>query len=134
MIPDRVEPGHGVTTKPSPHSVRETLARLESTVRAKSLTVFANIDHTAGAAQAGLHMQEAHLLIFGSPKAGTPIMVAAPLAALALPLKVLVWADHDGHTFVSYDSPASLAERFAIPADLIGNIAGIDALTDAVVG
>jgi uncharacterized protein (DUF302 family) len=134
MIPDRVEPGHGVTTKPSPRSVDETLARLEATVRAKGLTVFANINHTAGAAQAGLRMQEAHLLIFGSPKAGTPIMVAAPLAALALPLKELVWADHDGHTYVSYDSPSYLAERFAIPADLIRNIAGIDALTDAVVG
>lgn len=133
MIPDGVEPGHGVTTKPSPRSVNETLARLESTVRAKGLTVFANIDHTAGAAQAGLRMQEAHLLIFGSPTAGTPIMVAAPLAALALPLKVLVWADHDGHTYVSYDSPSYLAERFSIPADLIRNIAGIDALTDAVV-
>jgi len=133
MIPDRVEPGHGVTTKPSPRSVNETLARLESTVRAKRLTVFANIDHTAGAAQAGLRMQEAHLLIFGSPTAGTPIMVAAPLAALALPLKVLVWADHDAHTYVSYDSPSYLAERFSIPADLIRNIAGIDALTDAVV-
>jgi len=133
MIPDGVEPGHGVTTKPSPRSVNETLARLESTVRAKGLTVFANIDHTAGAAQAGLRMQEAHLLIFGSPTAGTPIMVAAPLAALALPLKVLVWADHDAHTYVSYDSPSYLAERFSIPADLIRNIAGIDALTDAVV-
>jgi uncharacterized protein (DUF302 family) len=133
MTASTLPPGAGVVTKPSPHSAAETLARLERAVRAKGLTVFAHIDHAAGAAKAGLHMPPAHVLIFGNPKAGTPIMLAAPLAALALPLKVLVWDDHDGRTYVSYDSPRYLADRFAIPGDLVGNLAGIDALTDAAI-
>jgi uncharacterized protein (DUF302 family) len=133
MAQSTLPPGTGVVTKASPHSAAETLARLERIVRAKGLTVFAHIDHAAGAAKAGMHMPPAHVLIFGNPKAGTPIMLAAPLAALALPLKALVWDDHDGRTYVSYDSPRYVAERFGIPDELVGNLAGIDALTDAAV-
>jgi uncharacterized protein (DUF302 family) len=121
----------GVITKSSPHSVPETLERLQQTIHAKGLTLFAHIDHSAAAREVGLTMQEAHVLIFGSPKAGTPLMAASPLVALDLPLRTLVWQDKDGHTWVSYTSTAYLAERYSIPDALVTNIAGIDALVDA---
>jgi uncharacterized protein (DUF302 family) len=124
----------GIVTKASPYSVAETVSRLEATIRDRSLTVFAHIDHAANARQAGLTMQDAQVLIFGSPKAGTPLMVASPLLALELPLRVLVWRDSGGSVWVSYNSPAYLAERFAIPSDLAKNIAGIDGLVDSAIG
>lgn len=130
VIPHSVR---GVVSKVSPYSVTETLERLEQMLHARGLTLFAHIDHSAGAREAGLSMQEAHVLIFGSPKAGTPLMVAAPLLALDLPLRALVWQDHDGHVWVSYNTTAYLAEHYDVPGDLVGNIAGIDALIDAVV-
>ncbi len=120
----------GIITKLSPHSVAETLQRLEQVVRAKGLTVFAHIDHSGAAAGVGLTMQPAHVLIFGSPQAGTPLMVASPLLALDLPLRVLVWRDSDGRVWASYNSVAYLASRYAIPSELTGNIAGVDALVD----
>ena len=85
----------GMVTKASHRSVEETLDRLENTIRAKGLTIFAIIDHSGEAEKVGLKMQEAKLIIFGSPKAGTPLMIASPLLALDLPLKVLVWMDTD---------------------------------------
>ncbi|HEX8036964.1 MAG TPA: DUF302 domain-containing protein [Ktedonobacterales bacterium] len=121
----------GVITKSSPHSVPETIERLQRTIHAKGLTLFAHIDHSAAAREVGLTMQEAHVLIFGSPKAGTPLMVATPLVALDLPLRALVWQDNDGHSWVSYNSTTYLAERYGIPDALTKNIAGIDALVDA---
>lgn len=121
----------GVTTKSSSYSVPETLERLQQTIHAKGLMLFAHIDHSAAARDVGLTMQEAHVLIFGSPKAGTPLMVASPLVALDLPLRVLVWQDQDGHTWVSYTSIAYLAERYSIPGALVKNVAGIDTLVDA---
>ncbi|MGZ3582410.1 MAG: DUF302 domain-containing protein [Ktedonobacterales bacterium] len=121
----------GVITKPSPYSVPETLERLQRTVHAKGLTLFAHIDHSAAAREVGLTMQEEHVLIFGSPQAGTPLMVASPLLALDLPLRTLVWQDKNGHSWVSYNSTAYLAERYGIPDTLVMNIAGIDALVDA---
>jgi uncharacterized protein (DUF302 family) len=120
----------GIITKPSPHSVAETLRRLEQVVRAKGLTVFAHIDHSGAAEGVGLTMQPAHVLIFGSPRAGTPLMVASPLLALDLPLRVLVWQDGNGKIWMSYNSVAYLASRYAIPNELTGNIASIDALVD----
>ena len=79
----------------------------------------------------GLEMQEAHVLIFGNPKAGTPLMIASPLLALELPLRVLVWQGSDGRTWVSYASSEYLAARYSIPHELIGNIAGIDGVVDS---
>lgn len=121
----------GIVTKASPYGVRETLDRLEAAIRARGLEIFAHIDHGGNAARAGLTMQPAHVLIFGNPTAGTPLMVASPLLALDLPLKALIWQDREGRAWVSHNSTAYLADRYAIPSDLVKNIAGIDALIDA---
>jgi uncharacterized protein (DUF302 family) len=121
-----------VVTKLSPLSVAETVARLTATAEGKGLKVFAVIDHSGEAAAAGLELRDTKVVIFGSPRAGTPVMVAAPLAALDLPLKVLVWAD-DGQTRLAYTAPAALAARYGLGEELAGRLAGIDALTDAVV-
>jgi uncharacterized protein (DUF302 family) len=98
----------------------------------KGIKLFAVIDQRAEARQVGLELRETTLMIFGSPVQGTPVMVASPLAALDLPLKVLVWVDGD-QTKVSYLAPAALAGRYHLSPDLAGNLAGIDALTDALV-
>src|SRR5450432_334701 len=95
-----------VVSKPSNASVAETLGRLEAAVRAKGLTVFARIDHAEGARSVGLEMQEAQVLVFGSPKSGTALMVARPLLALDLPMRALVWKDARGQVWVSYNAPA----------------------------
>lgn len=118
----------GVITLKSPFGFEETLARITAAVAAQGLTLFADIDHSGVAASVGLTMQPANVLIFGSPLAGTPLMVAAPLLALELPLKALVWQDTAGQTHVSYTSPAYLARRYAVPDDLAKNIAGIEPL------
>ncbi|HYM70760.1 MAG TPA: DUF302 domain-containing protein [bacterium] len=118
----------GIESVPSPRPVEETLARLDGTVRSAGLTVFARIEFSGDAARAGLTMRPAQLLVFGNPKAGTPLMVAAPSVALDLPLKALVWEDAEGHVWVSYNTPNYLKERHGVPDDLIGNIAGIAAL------
>ena len=122
----------GVVTKLSPWSVVDTVARLESLVAARGMKVFAVIDHSGEATAAGLELRDTKLVVFGSPKAGTPVMVANPFAALDLPLKVLVWADHD-QTKVSYTAPRALAARYNLSEELAGRLAGIDALTDAVI-
>jgi uncharacterized protein (DUF302 family) len=125
----------GIVTQVSPYSsVSETLERLREMVRDKGLEEFALIDHSGAAQRAGLEMQEAKLLVFGSPKAGTPLMVASPLLALDLPLKVLVWRERDGGVLVSYNATSYLARRHGIPKDLVGNIAGIDALVAGALG
>jgi uncharacterized protein (DUF302 family) len=121
----------GVTTRPSSFSVEQTLERLRESVQSRNLKIFAQIDHSDEAEQAGLAMQPAHVLIFGSPKAGTPLMLASPLLALELPLKALVWQDAAGHVWVSYDSSDYLAGRFAVPSELVKNIAGVDAVIAA---
>lgn len=119
-----------VTTKLTSQSVSDALGRLTDVVTAKGLKVFAVVDHSGEAARVGLELRDTKLLIFGSPRAGTPVMVAAPLAALDLPLKVLVW-DDNGQTKLSYTSPAELASRYALSDELSQRLAGIDALTDA---
>jgi uncharacterized protein (DUF302 family) len=124
----------GVVSRISPHSLSDTLAKLRHLVTQKGLTLVCEVDHAAAARSVGLEMQPAHVLIFGNPAAGTPLMRAAPLVALDLPLKVLVWQDHDGTVFVSYSSPAHLAERYGVPAELALNIAGLDAIVGGVVG
>ena len=122
----------GIVTKLSPRSVTDTVSLLTEMVGAKGMKLFAVIDQSAEARQAGLRLRETLLVIFGSPVGGTPVMVASPLAALDLPLKVLVWADGT-QTKVSYYAPGALAIRHHLSTDLAGNLAGIDALTDALV-
>jgi uncharacterized protein (DUF302 family) len=122
----------GIVTKLSPRSVADTVTRLMRLVDEKGMTLFAVIDQTAGARLVGLELRETTLVLFGSPAAGTPVMAASPLAALDLPLKVLVWSD-EGHTKVTYYTPGELAARHHLGADLAKNLAGIDPLTDALV-
>jgi uncharacterized protein (DUF302 family) len=110
------------------------VARLEAALRAHNLTLFATLDHSGEAARVGLTLRPTKLLIFGSPTAGTPLMVASPLLALDLPLKALVWQDDAGQTLVSYIDPAYLAARHHIPDALQPNIAGIEPLVANVVG
>jgi len=132
MIEDRVAAQTDVVTKLSRGSVAATVAELTSMITAKGMRLFAVIDQAAEARQAGLELRETVLVIFGSPQAGTPVMAASPLAALDLPLKVLIWADGD-QTKVSYYSPAALAASHHLTADLAASLAGINALTDALV-
>jgi len=122
----------GVTTKVSPRSVAETVSRLTDLIAAKGMKTFAVIDQAAEARKAGQQLRDTTLVIFGSPVAGTPVMAASPLAALDLPLKVLVWAD-EGQTNVTYYAPGALAARHHLTADLAPKLASIDPLTDAVV-
>ena len=121
-----------VTTKTSTRPVTDTVARLTGILGAKGMRVFAQIDQRAAAAEAGLELRETVLVIFGNPAAGTAVMAAVPLAALDLPLKVLVW-DDGGQTRVSYYGPAALAGRYGLDAGLTAKLAGIDPLTDALV-
>jgi uncharacterized protein (DUF302 family) len=132
MTEDTTRDEMDIVTKLSPHSVAETVSKLTGMISAKGMKLFAVIDQSAEARQVGLALRETTLVIFGSPAAGTPVMAAAPLAALDLPLKVLVWAD-EGQTKVSYYAPAALAARHHLGPELAGNLAGINALTDALV-
>jgi len=122
----------GIVTKLSPLPVAGTVAKLTGILSAKGVKLFAVIDQSAEARQVGLSLRDTTLVIFGSPAAGTPVMAASPLAALDLPLKVLVW-DDEGQTKVSYYSPDALAARYHLGAGLAGNLAAINALTDALV-
>ncbi|HEY6279345.1 MAG TPA: DUF302 domain-containing protein [Streptosporangiaceae bacterium] len=122
----------GVVSKLSPRPVPETVERLTGMIAAHGMTLFAVIDQRAAAATAGLDLRATTLVMFGSPAAGTPVMAAAPLAALDLPLKVLVW-DDGGQTQVSYVDPATLADRHYLSAGLAARLAGIGPLIDALV-
>jgi uncharacterized protein (DUF302 family) len=126
------ERGSDIVTKHSPRSVSDTVSRLIDLVGAKGMKVFAVIDQSAEARQVGLELRDTVLVVFGSTAAGTPVMVAAPLAALDLPLKVLIWANGD-QTTVSYYDPGALAARHNLDAELAKNLAGVNALTDALV-
>jgi uncharacterized protein (DUF302 family) len=121
-----------IVGKRSPWSVAETIERLESTIVSKGLKLFAVVDHSGEAEAHGLALRDTKVVIFGSPEAGTPVMRAHPLAALDLPLKVLVW-DDDGQTLLAYTPPAELASRYGLDAELTGKLAGIDGITDAAV-
>jgi len=124
------KPVEGVITKLSKYTLAETLERLENVIRSKGLTIFARIDHSGEAERVGLKMHDAKLLIFGSPKAGTPLMISSPLLALDLPLKALIWKDKEGRVMVSYNSVTYLTSRYNLPNDLAKNIAGIDPLIE----
>jgi uncharacterized protein (DUF302 family) len=121
-----------VITKTSPFSVADTVSRFLTVLASKGMTVFAVIDHSGEAATAGLQLRDTKVVIFGSPEAGTPVMQSAPLVALDLPLKVLVWADGN-RTKVSFTAPSTLAARYGLTAEMAARLAGIDALTDIVV-
>ena len=131
-MPDATPDETGIVTKLSPRSVAATTERLTGMVREKGMTLFAVIDQSAAAREVGLDLRSTTLVIFGSPLAGTPVMAASPLSALDLPLKALIWSDQ-GQTKVSYYAPSVLATRYHLDADLAHNLAGIDALTDALV-
>jgi uncharacterized protein (DUF302 family) len=124
---------NGLIHVPSLGSVGETLKKLRAEIEARGLRVFALIDHSGEAEKAGLKMNPTQLLIFGSPKAGTPLMVASPSLAIDLPLKALVREDADRRVWVSYNSPDYLEQRHGIPADLVKNIAGVGALVEKAV-
>jgi len=132
MAGDAAADEPGVVTKLSPRPVAGTVARLVDILGAKGVKLFAVIDQSAEARQAGLQLRDTTLVIFGSPAAGTPVMAASPLAGLDLPLKVLVW-DDAGQTKVSYYAPAELAARHRLGPGLAGNLAAIGTLTDALV-
>ena len=126
-------PDNGLIHLSSPYSVPETLNRLESALPAKSLTVFARIDHSGEAAKVGLTMRPTQLLIFGSPKSGTSLMVASPTLAIDLPLKALAWEDANGKVWLSYNSPDYLKRRHEIPDELLKNISGAGAVLEKAV-
>ncbi|HXM68704.1 MAG TPA: DUF302 domain-containing protein [Candidatus Acidoferrum sp.] len=119
---------NGLVQVASRYSVDESVQRLKSLFEEKGLQVFAVIDHSGEAAKVGLKMRPTKVVIFGSPKGGTPLMVAAPSLAIDLPLKALVAEDENGNVTVSYNSPEYLQQRHSVPADLIKNIAGAGAL------
>lgn len=122
---------NGILAKRSTHSVDETLEKLKSILQAKSVTLFAVVDHSGEAQKAGLAMPPTKLVIFGNPKAGTPLMLAAPSSAIDLPLKILISQAADGSVWLSYNSPEYLQQRHALPQELLQNIAVVEALANA---
>jgi uncharacterized protein (DUF302 family) len=119
---------NGIVDKPSNHSVDQTVEKLKNILQSKGVMLFAVIDHSGEAEKAGMTMPPTKLLIFGNPKAGTPMMLAAPSIAIDLPLKILVWQDAQGKVWVSYNSPTYLQERHGLPPQLLQNIAVVETL------
>ncbi len=124
-------PDNGLTHLDSPYSVAETVARVLKQISERGLTLFARIDHSAGAAAVGLEMPPTELLIFGSAKAGTPLMLAAPTLAIDLPLKALAWQDKNGQVRLSFNTAEYLQNRHNIPPDLLKNIAALPSILEA---
>lgn len=120
--------GDGLISRPSNHSVDQTVEKLEALLRAKGVTLFALIDHGGEAEKVGLEMPPTKLLIFGNPRAGTPLMLAAPSSAIDLPLKILVWADAHGKVWITYNSPEYLQQRHNLPPELLPSIAAVEGL------
>jgi uncharacterized protein (DUF302 family) len=121
-------PENGIVTIPSHQSVDRTVKKLEEILQTKGVKLFALIDHSGEAEKAGTQMRPTKLLIFGNPKAGTPLMIASPSIAIDLPLKVLVWEDADGKVWISYNAPTYLQARHRLPQELVQNIAVVEAL------
>jgi uncharacterized protein (DUF302 family) len=120
--------GKGIVNVPSNHSVDQTMEKLKGILESKSVTIFALIEHSGEAERVGLKMPPTKLLIFGSPKAGTPVMQAAPSIAIDFPLKILIWEDGQRKVWVSYDSLEYLQERHGVPDELLKNIAVVETL------
>jgi len=129
MTPDKHS---GLVNIPSNHSVDETVEKMNGMLQAKGIALFAVVDHSGEAKKAGLKMPPTKLLIFGNPKAGTPIMLAAPSSAIDLPLKILIWEDAEGKVRVTYNSPAYLQQRHSFPPELLPNISIIETLAAKV--
>ncbi len=133
-VPARLEAmvgkDEGIVTIPSNHSVDDTVDKLKGILQAKGVTIFALIDHSGEAAKVGMKMPPTKLLIFGNPKGGTPLMLAAPSTAIDLPLKILVAEDSQGKVWISYNSPEYLQERHGFPPDLLPNIAVVKILAE----
>ena len=119
---------NGIIDKPGNHSVDETAEKLQAILRAKGIALFALVDHSGEAAKVGMKMRPTRLLIFGNPKAGTPLMQASPSIAIDLPLKILIWEDAAGKVWVSYNSSTYLRERHHLPEELERNIAVVETL------
>jgi len=123
-------PDTGIVSLASAHSVDETVTRLQGMLQAKGITLFALVDHSGEAAKAGMLMPNTKLLIFGNPRAGTPLMLAAPSTAIDLPLKILVAEDASGQVSVSFNDPAWLQRRHGFPTELIQNVAAVRVLAE----
>jgi uncharacterized protein (DUF302 family) len=121
-------PDNGIVTLPSHHSVEQTVERLQAILLERGIKLFALIDHSGEAERAGMQMPPTKLLIFGNPKAGTPLMIAAPSIAIDLPLKLLVWEDASGRVWISYNDPDYIRTRHHLPPELARNLAATEAL------
>lgn len=121
-------PDNGIISKPTQLSVDQTVEKLQQILRANGVKLFALVDHSGEAERVGMHLRPTKLLIFGNPKAGTPLMIAAPGIAIDLPLKILVSEDADGKVWISYNSPGFLQARHKLPEELVQNIAVVEAL------
>lgn len=119
---------NGIVSKASKHSVDETVEKIKGILQAKGVALFALVDHSGEAEKVGMKMRPTKLLIFGNPKAGTPLMLAVPSIAIDLPLKILVWQDDQKKVWVSYNNPAYLQQRHGLPQELLQNIAVVEVL------
>jgi uncharacterized protein (DUF302 family) len=122
--------GDGIISKPSKYSVPETLHRLETILTEKGIKIFTLVDHSGEAEKAGLKMPPTQLLIFGNPKGGTPVMLAAPTAAIDLPWKALAWQDANGQVWLSYNDAAYIQHRFGLSDDVMKPLAGLGAVIE----
>jgi uncharacterized protein (DUF302 family) len=122
----------GMVHLPTSQSVEEALEKLQTILKTRGIPVFALIDHSGEAARIGLEMPPTRLLIFGNPKGGTPLMLAAPTIAIDLPLKILIWEDAQGKSWVTYNTPEYLSERHQLPANLAQNIGFLSTLAATV--
>jgi uncharacterized protein (DUF302 family) len=123
-----IQKENGIVDVASNHSVDQTVDKLKALLQSKGVILFITIDHSGEAAKVGMKMPPTKLLIFGNPKGGTPVMLAAPSIALDLPLKILVSEDSQGKVWLSYNSPQYLKGRHDVPQDLVKNLAVIEAL------
>jgi uncharacterized protein (DUF302 family) len=123
--------GNGIISITSNHSVDQTVEKFKRVLQAKGITLFALVDHSGEAEKVGMKMHPTKLLIFGSPKGGTPLMQAAPSIAIDLPLKMLIWEDAERHVWISYNSPAYLQQRHGVPQNLLQNIVVVETLAAA---
>ena len=124
--------GNGLIDLPSKRSVDETLDKLRGILASKSIALFTIVDHSGEAAKVGMKMLPTKLVIFGNPKAGTPVMIASPSSAIDLPLKILIWEDDHGKVWITYNSPAYLQQRHNVPAEVLPNISVVEMLAKAV--
>jgi uncharacterized protein (DUF302 family) len=119
---------NGIINKLSNHSVEQTVERLKNILQSRGVTLFELVDHSGEAEKVGMNMRPTKLLIFGSPKAGTPLMLAAPSIVIDLPLKILIWEDSQGKVWVSYNSPDYIKQRHGLPQELLQNITVVETL------